>query len=108
MQIERRAGERDELGGQAHVIGVDVSEQDAANVAPIDREAFERAGQRVEAGFGLHAGIDQQPAGFQANQPDVHDAQGEGKGQFQHVYAGHHFAIIAADFEIGGQGVILA
>ena len=103
MQVERRAGQCDEPGSQAHVVRVDVSEQDVANIAPVHRQAFERAGQRVEAGVGLHAGIDQQPARFQPHQPDVHDAQGERKRQLQHVYAGHHLAIIAANFEIWGQ-----
>src|ERR1039458_4971973 len=46
MHVERRAGQCDELGGQAHVVRVNVGEQDVANIAPVDRQVRARLGMK--------------------------------------------------------------
>ena len=89
------------------MIRMNVGEKDAVDIPPLDRQSFQRARQRVETSFGLHASVDQQPARFQPDQVHVHDTQREGKRKFHHVDAGNHLPVIAADFEVRGQGAIL-
>ena len=108
VQIERRAGKRNEFGSEAHVVRVNMGEQDPANVFPVHSQALHGAGERLEAGVCLHAAVDQQVAGVEAHEVDVDEAQRERERQFQQMDTGDHLAIIAADFKIGGQGVILA
>ena len=85
------------------MIGVDMREQNRADIGPLDAHAFPRAVERVEAGLRIHAGIDEHPAIGKPDEVDVDQAEGKRKRQFQDVDARKHLPVIPADLQVGGQ-----
>ena len=105
--IRRAPLQRGDLAHQPHMIGVDMREQNRADIGPRDAHALARAVERVEAGLRIHTGIDEHPAVGEADEVDVDQTEGKRKRQFQDVDARKHLPVIPADLQVGGQWPIV-
>ena len=79
VQHQACAAERGDLAHQSHMIGMDMGEQNRADIGPGDAYAFPRAVERIEARLGIHAGIDEHPAIAKPDEVDIDQAQGKRK-----------------------------
>lgn len=76
---------------QSHVIGMDVRQEDFANVLPADSRGVDGTRKRLKAGLGIHAAVDQQVTFGELHQVNVDPAEKERKRQLDTLHTREHF-----------------